>query len=275
MFFDVIATAEMALARPLSRAPHVASPCPEGTPGSEAVPPTYFAEQHETWRTLCRIQAPAISAKACAEYLAVRNDLAIDEERIPTLVDLDRTLRRRTGWSLVRADGYIRPEWFFRLLADRRFPCMDQLRNAREMRYTSEPDMFHDVIGHLPMLASPIISEYYQLFGRAGVNARHQEQTGCLDKIYWYSMEFGILNADPETRAIESRARVYGAGLITAPTEIFTCVSDAVERRPFSIDAVSAAQVDIRKPNAVLFEVRSLDDLASEFVDWARHEGLL
>jgi phenylalanine-4-hydroxylase len=224
---------------------------------------------------MCRIQAPAISAKACDEYLAVRSALAIDEERIPTLVDLDRMLRRSTGWGLVRADGYIRPEWFFRLLADRRFPCMDQLRNARELRYTSEPDMFHDVIGHLPMLASPTISEYYQLFGRAGIHARHDEQTACLDKIYWYSMEFGILNPDADAVATAGRARVYGAGLITAPTEIFASLSDAVERRPFSIDAVSEMHVDIRRPNSVLFEVPSLDALASEFVDWARHEGLL
>jgi phenylalanine-4-hydroxylase len=264
-----------AVGKPLSRAPQVASPSPEGTPGSEVVPPTYFDEQHETWRTLCRVQAPAVSQKACDEYLAVRDELDIDEERIPTLVDLDRMLRQRTGWRLVRADGYIPPEWFFRLLADRCFPCMDQVRNAREVLYTSEPDMFHDVIGHLPILASPIISEYYQLFGRAGVHARHVEQTACLDKIYWYSMEFGILNPDGQTDAVESRARVYGAGLITAPTEIFTSLSQAVERRPFSIDAVSAMNVDIRTPNTILFEVRSLDVLAAEFVDWARQERLL
>jgi phenylalanine-4-hydroxylase len=135
--------------------------------------------------------------------------------------------------------------------------------------------MFHDVMGHLPMLGSPNISEYYQLFGRVGVNARHDEQIAILDKVYWYSMEFGILDPDAGTSAEGSRARVYGAGLITAPTEIFSSLSDAVERRPFSIDAVSAMHMDIRKPNKVLFQVRSLDLLVSELMDWSTQEKLL
>jgi phenylalanine-4-hydroxylase len=281
MAFDMLETRRLAIARatasgkPRSRAPRVPSPSVEGTPGHAVVPPVYFEEQHETWRTLCRIQSPSIAAKACDEYLTVRHELAIDEETIPSIVELDRVLRQRTGWGLMRADGYIQPKWFFRLLAERCFPCMDQLRHARELLYTSEPDMFHDVIGHLPMLASPIIAEYYQLFGRVGVNARHEEQTACLDKIYWYSMEFGILSPDGGAAGLEGRARVYGAGLITAPTEIFTSLTDAVEKRPFSIGAVSAMHMDIRKPNTVLFEVRSLDDLASELLDWARQERLL
>ncbi len=259
--------------KPLSRAPRTPTPSPEGTPGCDSVAPDYFEEQHDTWRALCRIQAPAVRANGSAEYLVARDILVIDEERIPTLADLDRMLRQRTGWELMRADGYIPPKWFFRLLAERRFPCMDQLRHARELMYTSEPDMFHDVMGHLPMLASPIISEYYWLFGRAGVNARHDEQTACLDKVYWYTMEFGILsdNVAGEPRG----SRVYGAGLITAPTEIFTSLSPAVEKRPFSIDAVSSMHVDIHKPNEILFEVPSLDSLANQFVDWARHERLL
>src|SRR5215472_4580627 len=127
MAFDFVATNESTSARtakggnPLSRAPQVASPSVEGTPGHAVVAPVYFDEQHETWRSLCRIQAPRIVAKACAEYLAVRHELAIDEERIPSLVDLDRMLRLRTGWELIRADGYIPPKRFFRLLSERRF----------------------------------------------------------------------------------------------------------------------------------------------------------
>jgi phenylalanine-4-hydroxylase len=275
MSFDVsLTTPQPTNARPLSRAPRVASPSPEGTPGYDVVAPAYFDEQHETWRKLCRIQAPVLSTRACGEYLTSRERLEIDEEKIPTLVDLDRMLRLRTGWSLMRADGYIPPQRFFRLIADRCFPCMDGLRHAREILYTSEPDMFHDVMGHLPMLGSPVISEYYQLFGRVGKSVRHPEQLASLDKVYWYSMEFGILN--PESGApAAGRARVFGAGLITAPTEILTSFSESVERRVFSIDAVSAMHVDIRKPNRVLFEVRSLDVLAAQLMDWAKQEKLL
>jgi len=260
---------------PRSRDPRVASPSPEGTPGPEVVAPTYFPEQHRTWRQLCRIQAPAISTHACAEYIEARDRLVIHEERIPTLVDLDRMLRARTGWGLIRADGYVPPRWFFRLLKNRIFPCMDGLRHAREILYTTEPDMFHDIMGHLPMLGSPSISEYYQLFGRVGACARHDEQIATLDKVYWFSMEFGVLNPDSGTSDSCGRARVYGAGLITAPTEILTSLSDAVERRPFSIHAVSTMNVDIRNPNEVLFEVRSLDILISELMDWAKQEKLL
>ena len=276
MSYEVSLTTPLATeARPLSRAPQVASPSREGTPGRAVVAPTYFEEQHETWRHLCRMQAPVLSTRACEEYLTARERLDIDEDRIPSLVDLDRMLRLRTGWSLMRADGYIQPKWFFRLIAERCFPCMDGLRNAREILYTSEPDMFHDVMGHLPMLGSPIISEYYQLFGRVGKSARHPQQLACLDKVYWYSMEFGILNPGAGASTAANQARVFGAGLITAPTELLTSFSDAVERRVFSIDAVSAMHMNIHKPNGVLFEVRSLDILATQLMDWAKQEKLL
>jgi phenylalanine-4-hydroxylase len=225
-----------------------------------------------TWRQLCVLQWQRIRERACDAYLVERERLAITEHRIPTLAELDRTLFARTGWRVVRVNGYVQPARFFQMLAAKEFPCMDVVRHAQEMLYTSEPDMFHDVMGHLPMLANPAFGEYYLLFGRAGLRARHEEHLVHLDRIYWFTMEFGIINPAP---AEAGQARVYGAGLMTAPTEILTCLTGEVPHEPFSVSGVRGVPVDIRKPNEVLFEITSFENLAAQFEDWACQEQLL
>ena len=257
-----------AQAIPLPRTPRRVSSSPEGTLGSEAEPVEYFEHQHDTWRKLCSLQHAATSGRCASAYARGRHAIEPFCSRIPTLPELDRWLLATTGWRVVRADGYVEPLAFLELLAHQRFPCMDLLRHADEIFYSPEPDMYHDVLGHLPMLCDDDFAEYYLVFGIAGRRIRHAEQVQALNRIYWFTMEFGLVKS-------KSAPVPYGAALLTGLRELETSNGVAVENLPFSIDAAIATPTDIRKVNEVLYVVESFESLIVEFIDWAKSERLL
>jgi phenylalanine-4-hydroxylase len=190
--------------------------------------------------------------------------------RLPSLAEVDAWLSKASGWRIVRADGYVDPPVFLAMLAEKHFPCMDQIRHEKEILYSPAPDMFHDIIGHLPMVCRPQFCDYYETFGRAGSRVRHVEQYKMLNRIYWYTMEFGLI-AD---RAGEA-PKVFGAALLTGLGELLTAAGDAVRRRPFCLDEVLAAPTNVDRPNDVLYVISSWDELLTAFVDWAKSERLL
>lgn len=252
----------------LPRTPRSGSSSAEGTIGSEVEPVVYYEYQHETWRRLLALQAELVRDRCCKEYSAGRRLIAQFENHIPSIPELDAWLETQTGWRLVRADGYVTPAKFFEFLANGHFPCMDQLRHEKELLYSPAPDMYHDIVGHLPMLCQPRFSEYYRTFGRAGVRARHLEQAQALDRIYWFTMEFGLV-------ATESEPLAYGAALLTGLSELITSRGVHVERESFTIDAAIRTHTDVMRPNEKLYVTRDFDTLVTEFVAWARDERLL
>jgi phenylalanine-4-hydroxylase len=223
------------------------------------------------------MQAELAPRYVCAEHLKARRLLNLNEHSIPTLNELDDQLRACSGWGLVKARGYVQPRAFFQLLKQKLFPCNDLIRHHTELDYTSEPDLWHDIMGHLPMLADPVFGEFNHLFGRVGVNVRNDEQSEILDKVYWFSMEFGIINPGATTDAVGplSSARVYGAATVAAVGEMVMSLSESVERRPFSISAVSKGGMDVARVNHILFEIPSFESLLDQFTEWARSERLL
>lgn len=253
---------------PLPRTPRAESTSEEGTLGVETDSVLYFEHQHETWRRLLALQMDLVRERCCEQYARGRTEIAVFSGSIPTLREADLWLQRTAGWRVVRAAGYVHPRRFLQFLANRQFPCMDLLRHEDELLYSPEPDMFHDLIGHLPLLCDRSFGEYYETFGRAGTNAKHPEQIEALNRIYWFTMEFGVLDRRPAPLA-------FGAALLTGLGELLTSGGDAVRREPFSIDAVIASPTDVHKPNEVLYSVSSCDDLLETFVDWARSESLL
>jgi phenylalanine-4-hydroxylase len=223
------------------------------------------------------MQAELAPRYVCAEYLAARKLLNLDESFIPDLHELDGELRACSGWGIIKARGYVQPRVFFQLLKQKLFPCNDLIRHHTELDYTSEPDLWHDIMGHLTMLADPVFGEFNHLFGRVGVNVRSDEQSEILNKVYWFSMEFGIINPGATTDAVGplSSARVYGAATVAAVREMAMSLSEAVERRPFSISAVSKVETDVARVNHILFEIPSFESLLDQFTEWARSERLL
>lgn len=159
-------------AQALPRTPRHSSTSAEGTLGTETDSVVYFEYQHATWSKLCNLQLELVRDRCCSEYARGRTEIAPLTQSLPSLRELDLWLQRTTSWRVVRADGYVEPSNFMGYLARKQFPCMDLLRHHDEVLYSPAPDMFHDAIGHLPMLCNDWFSEYYRVFGSAGLNLR-------------------------------------------------------------------------------------------------------
>jgi len=209
--------------------------------------------------------------------MAAREKLAIEETRIPELRELGRRLRCLTGWDIIRVPGYVTPRSFFLLMSEKLFPCSDLLRDASELEYATEPDMWHDVMGHLPMLVDPALNEFYRLFGRIGVEVRSEEQLTVLNKVYWFSMEFGLINAaaTPASAGPPSACRAYGAALLTGASELVAGIGNrSVRKKPFSIEGICEMPTKVHERNSVLFEVPSLEEVSRQLTRWATKERL-
>jgi phenylalanine-4-hydroxylase len=265
---DLAQVLEPAFGRALPRTPRVASHSVEGTLGADTEPVEYYEYQHATWSRLLALQGELVKGRCCDEYAAGRKRVERFQQRIPNLCELDAWVREETGWRVVRADGYVTPATFFQFIANGCFPCMDQVRHEKEILYSPAPDMYHDIVGHLPMLCEPRFSDYYRLFGKAGSRARYFEQAQALDRIYWFTAEFGLVAADPAPVA-------YGAALLTGLSELITSRGKSVEREIFTIDAAINTDTDVQRPNDRLYITTNFDSLVTEFVAWARHERLL
>lgn len=183
----------------------------------------YSARDHAIWRTLYSRQSALLKGYACPEFIsaAARLDAGAG---IP---DLDRTsdiLRRATRWQLVPVPGLIPDDVFFAHLAARRFPVTVWIRRPEELDYLVEPDVFHDFFGHVPMLFDPVFADYLAAYGRKGVEAAARGGTKALARLYWYTVEFGLIRTPAGLRA-------YGAGILSSKGETIYAVDDPRPRR--------------------------------------------
>jgi phenylalanine-4-hydroxylase len=176
----------------------------------------YSAAEHELWRRLYRRQAGLVPRYACDEY----NDTlrALDfGAAIPRFDDVNPKLAAATGWQLVAVPGLLPDLTFFEHLAQRRFPVTVWLRTPEEFDYIVEPDIFHDFFGHVPMLFNPVFADYMQAYGRGGIKAHAQGAIEMLARLYWYTVEFGLIDTPQGPRA-------YGAGILSSGGEIGYCL---------------------------------------------------
>lgn len=253
------------------------SPSPEGTLGPFIEPPQYGATHNAIWAELFRRQEELVRAHACAEYVEGRQRLRFPPNRVPYLRDVSAALEEASGWRIVLVSGFVEQRIFFQFLANRHFPCTDYIRHQDELEYTPAPDMFHDLMGHLPLITNQAYAEFFQAFGVAGTHARTEEELRWLARIYWFTVEFGLVNstANPGMTREPSAARVYGAGLASSLGEILHAVSNDVEKKPFSVDAIAATEYDIHHMQPFYFEISSFAELRDEFIAWAKRNALL
>lgn len=243
--------------------------CPIGS-----VPvPQYTEEEHGTWEILYATQVEQLPGRACAEFVEGLRQVALPKDRIPALRDVSRSIERCTGWTLLRVDGLVHPRDFFALLARRVFPSTDFIRKRSECAYTPAPDMFHDLFGHAPLLTNPGFTEFFQDFGRIGVaslakypDPQHPIHT-MLPRIYWFTVEFGLIDTG-------SGVRAYGSGSASSSRELDFCVGDQCRRHRFDIEAVAQRDYDIWLLQADVFVIESFISLGQEFRGWARRQGL-
>lgn len=173
---------------------------------------SYSEEEHDIWRTLYRRQVGLLADHAAPEFLAGLRLLDVDAQRIPVLEEASERLQRLTGFEVIGVPGLIPEADFFAHLAERRFPVTVWMRRRDELDYLVEPDLFHDFFGHLPMLAHTVFANFVQAYGAVGARARHPAALKMLARLYWYTVEFGLV-------ATPRGLRAYGAGILSSSGE--------------------------------------------------------
>jgi len=217
----------------------------------------YTAQDHDTYRRLYERQSAQLPGLACDAFIAALPRLGA-RERIPRLDDISEHLHRATGWELVAVPGLIPEVPFFTLLAHRKFPVTDWIRTPEEFDYIVEPDIFHDFFGHVPMLAVPAIADFIAAFGEACLRARGDEARRRLARLYWYTIEFGLVREADGVRA-------YGAGLLSSPAELRHAIeSPQAVHLPFDAMQVMASEYRIDGFQSRYFVVESFETLFAE-----------
>ena len=183
----------------------------------------YTAEDHETYSRLYRRQSALLPGLACDEFIAALPSLG-ESSHIPRFEDINSRLRKATGWEVVAVPGLIPEVPFFTLLANRKFPVTDWIRTPAEFDYIVEPDIFHDLFGHVPLLFNPVFADHMQAYGAGGLKAHGLGACEQLSRLYWYTIEFGLMRQHGSMRA-------YGAGILSSSGELAYAVKSAEPQR--------------------------------------------
>jgi phenylalanine-4-hydroxylase len=192
--------------------------------------------------------------------------LNMDNSGVPSLRDLSARMEAATGWRIARIPGLLHEKDFFKLLSQRIFPSTDYIREKHELDYTPAPDCFHDMFGHMPMLTEPAVADFYHLFGKTALNATGIQRT-WLERLHWFTIEFGLI------RQAEG-LRIFGAGIISSKNEVTHALSDSVDVRDFSMDAVINQDYEVWHLQPLLFALESFEQLEDAFRHWTKKEGL-
>jgi phenylalanine-4-hydroxylase len=217
----------------------------------------YRAEEHALYRRLFERQAKLVPGYACAAWIEAIARLDAERE-IPRFDDISSRLRRASGWEIVAVPGLIPDEAFFSHLANRRFPVTIWLRRPDEFDYIAEPDVFHDFFGHVPLLFDRTYADHLHEYGKGGLKAMRLDAVKFLARLYWYTIEFGLMRAPGGVRA-------YGAGLLSSGGELAYCVDDArPQRLPFDLERIMRSRYPIDRFQERYFVIDSFDQLMRE-----------
>ena len=214
----------------------------------------YSDAEHERWRSLMQRQLEILPTYAATEYLEALQRLELPLERIPQCSEVSERLLEATGWRMLPVPALIDFSTFFAMLAQRTFPAASFIRSEQEMDYLQEPDIFHEILGHAPLLADPGYAGFVQAYGAAGCRAKPQEQV-WLARLFWFTVEFGLLLSPAGVRA-------FGAGIVSSNSELQYALQDPdVERRAFDVIEIlrTPYRIDILQP--VYYVLEGLEQL--------------
>ena len=217
----------------------------------------YTPTDHQVWATLFRRQREVLVGRACDAFLDAQDTMGMTPDAIPKFSDLNQALRAATGWELVGVEGLLPELVFFDHLANRRFPVTWWIRKPEQMDYLSEPDLFHDLFGHVPLLMDPVFADYLQCFGHGGVKAHGigEDALMLLSRLYWYTVEFGLIR-QPDG------LRIYGSGIVSSKGESIHCLeSDAPNRIGFDLERIMRTRYRIDTFQKTYFVIDSFEQL--------------
>jgi phenylalanine-4-hydroxylase len=214
----------------------------------------YSDQENSTWHDLITRQVPMLPGRACPQWIGALNEMNFPTDRIPQLGEVSEVLRAHTGWSVMPVPALIGFTSFFELLAGKHFPVATFIRSRKDFDYIQEPDVFHEVFGHTPPLTDHRFAAFVEAYGKAGLAADPKDHA-MLARLFWFSVEFGLVKTSEGVRA-------YGSGIMSSPGELVYAVeSDVPERKPFDpVDVLRTPyRIDILQP--IYFVIESFDQL--------------
>lgn len=221
--------------------------------------PTWTDVDHATWRQIVTTQAPRRSRQAVGIFEEGLQALGMDQEKIPSLAEINTRLRALTGWEGIFVEGLKDGQSFYAMLAERKFPIGSFIRDKNDLSYTPEPDVVHDLYGHIPFLADEKYADFSQRFGQEAMKyASNPEKFQEFERLYWFTVEFGLIKT-PQGR------RAFGAGILSSIKESVVALSDTPTVYPFDPKVVRAKEFRIDQIQDVLFELESSEQLYSLF----------
>ena len=214
----------------------------------------YTAQDHDTYHRLYLRQCEQLPGLASAAFIAALPQLGA-KERIPRFDDINERLYKATRWQLVAVPGLIPEVPFFQLLANRKFPVTDWIRRPEEFEYIVEPDVFHDLFGHVPLLFNPMLADYMQRYGEGGLKAARLGSCEMLARLYWYTIEFGLIRESAGLRA-------YGAGILSSHGELpYSVHSPEPQRLPLTLERTMRTRYKIDSYQQTYFVTESFEQL--------------
>lgn len=217
-------------------------------------PASYVAEDHAVWQLLYERRMATLRDTGSDVFLEGIERIGLAHDRVPSLGDINQRLGASTGWQAVGVGGFIPADQFFRCLTERRFPTTLRVRPRAQIDYLPEPDIFHDVFGHVPLHSHPVFADFLQLFGATAARARTPEETTEMARLFWFTVEFGLIREN-------GSVKIYGSGLISSQGDAANALGPKCERRPFRLDAVLSQPFEIDHFQDVLFVIDSFDQL--------------
>jgi phenylalanine-4-hydroxylase len=223
----------------------------------------YSDEDHEVWRILFDKRMKQLETAASDVFLKGLAIINLNRNQVPDLREVNANLKPMTGWQSRGVPGYLPAKSFFAFLAQRQFPTTITVRPKTSMDYLPEPDIIHDVFGHVPLHADPVFADFLQTYGQAALHTHDPMHTERLARLFWFTVEFGLIRED-------NRLKLYGSGLISSEGEGHHALeSPEVERREFDMEQVCNTSFEIDKYQPILYVLESFEQLRDAMNSYA------
>ncbi|HWA54631.1 MAG TPA: phenylalanine 4-monooxygenase [Solirubrobacterales bacterium] len=223
----------------------------------------YTPENHEVWGLIFRKRMEQLNDYGSRVFLDGSKAINLRPDRVPPLSDVNSRLKALTGWSSHGVPGYLPAKCFFAFLAHRQFPTTITVRPKAQMNYLPEPDIIHDVFGHVPLHADPTFADFLQTYGKAALHTNDEQHTERLARLFWFTVEFGLIRED-------GKIKLYGSGLISSEGEGHHALeSDEVDRRPFELERVCNTSFEIDHYQPILYVLESFEQLRDAMTSYA------
>lgn len=214
----------------------------------------YSDTENKTWHTLISRQMQVIENRACDEYMAGLEFIGFSKTTVPQLPDINKKLNQATGWAVEPVPALISFDKFFNLLANKKFPAATFIRTPEELDYLREPDIFHELFGHCPLLTNKIYADFTETYGKLGVGQEHKIQR-LLARLYWFTIEFGLIKQ-------HNGLRIYGGGILSSIGETPYCLeNNTPQRKPFDVLDILRTPYRIDIYQSIYFVINKFEDL--------------